>query len=486
MRKLLFASFFALCSFTSALQAAALVIPNHSFENPVVPAGVQALPFMDAWQQMPQPAEYNTANGPWDQNKGVFPNSPQGQPGHLSNADQNQVAFLSSEPKNGIFQELTATYRPGYGYKLAAGIAGSFFVRLKPEGTLAIQLYYRGANNEFIPIAKATAYGTVSMESLVGHTVDIPAVRETDAWANKPIGIRILSTSTEATKGGFWDVDNVQLWEFAEIVSVPNFSFESPQVPQGVQALPFMDSWQQLPQPAGYNTANGPWDQLKGVFPNSPAGQMGHIENADGNQLAFFSSEPENGIYQELTAKYEPGAAYALTVGIASSFFVRLNEGASLSLALYYRDDSGVITPIRERTIIYNSQNFPSFARLADFSVGVVALANSVSANKNIGLLIRSTSTEATKGGFWDFDNVRLEVRTGDRLGATIEGANLRLSWKTIPGNTYSLQVSQDLIAWTDHVSFAGEATGAEIVRLVPLIEFGQAYFRLSSSPFFN
>ncbi|MBN1972571.1 MAG: hypothetical protein JW787_02960, partial [Sedimentisphaerales bacterium] len=46
----------------------------------------------------------------------------------------------------------------------------------------------------------------------------LPAVKESDQWANKNIGIEIISTLTLADldpvtgrAGGFWDIDNVRL-----------------------------------------------------------------------------------------------------------------------------------------------------------------------------------------------------------------------------------------------------------------------------------
>jgi hypothetical protein len=53
----------------------------------------------------------------------------------------------------------------------------------------------------------------------VDFSVSTDPVTPTDPWAHKPIGVRILSTVSDAQRGGYWDIDNVRLTR--EIVPEP-------------------------------------------------------------------------------------------------------------------------------------------------------------------------------------------------------------------------------------------------------------------------
>src|SRR6185369_598687 len=78
---------------------------------------------------------------------------------------------------------------------------------------------------------------------------------------------------------------------FAREISVPNGSFESPQTPL---ADPRIDLWQKAPQPPGFDpNTSGPWDNLVGVFVNPPSTNAEHIDNAEGNQLAYLFNYPQ-------------------------------------------------------------------------------------------------------------------------------------------------------------------------------------------------
>src|SRR5262245_37863031 len=66
----------------------------------------------------------------------------------------------------------------------------------------------------------------------------------------------------------------------AQPLSVPNGSFESPTPPPGFPATPQIDAWQKAPQPPGIPLPGGiTWEQLAGVFPNTPVGSADHIDN---------------------------------------------------------------------------------------------------------------------------------------------------------------------------------------------------------------
>src|SRR5436853_522859 len=90
----------------------------------------------------------------------------------------------------------------------------------------------------------------------------------------------------------------------ATSVTVPNYSFETPVVPETAPALPFIDSWQHTPKPDWYvedpEDPRTQWANLAGVFPNPTAGTPGSIENMDQKQAGYFFAVPSNGIFQEL------------------------------------------------------------------------------------------------------------------------------------------------------------------------------------------
>jgi len=109
---------------------------------------------------------------------------------------------------------------------------------------------------------------------------------------------------------------------------VPNSSFESP-------ATPFVnthvDSWQKSAKPDWYEE-NGAytWEQLTGVFKNTPDTSPDHIDNCDGQQAMWMFVVPEVAIFQDYSTldwndvepthdfnvRFEPGKSYQLTVGV--------------------------------------------------------------------------------------------------------------------------------------------------------------------------
>jgi hypothetical protein len=192
-------------------------------------------------------------------------------------------------------------------------------------------------------------------------------------------------------------------------ISIPNYSFEQPVVPDGVPAYPVHVAWTQTPKRPDYvEVPPFTWNVLTGVFPNQPAGSADRIENMDGNQAAYLFAETENGIYQELPAKFEAGFSYRFTVGLTGSPNSPLTEGSSLDLTFYYRDAGGAIVPVFTRMVNYHAATMGGGTNLVDFSVQIPATATASAAlGKSIGVLIKSTALE-NKGGVWDIDNARL------------------------------------------------------------------------------
>jgi hypothetical protein len=200
----------------------------------------------------------------------------------------------------------------------------------------------------------------------------------------------------------------------AASLTVPSFSFEAPEVPNTVPALPFFEAWQRTPKPDWYqedpNEPQSHWANLAGVFPNPEAGQAGSIANTHLKQAAYLFAVPGNGIFQELPATYALAQSYTLTVGLVGSATIPPQEGSTLSISFYYRDNAGRMIPINPRTIVYNAENFPDVATFRDFPVTTpAARALDPWLGRNIGLAITAFPAGDNAGGIWDIDNVRVE-----------------------------------------------------------------------------
>jgi hypothetical protein len=197
-------------------------------------------------------------------------------------------------------------------------------------------------------------------------------------------------------------------------VYVPNGSFESPTT---VYVDTRIDSWQKSPKPVWYDeSANGPWDQLAGVFlnPLPSSTNNDHIVNCNGAQAAFLFALPGVAVFQDgslansqFTARYQPGRIYDLTIGVLGNGGGMTN-GATLEISFYYRDASSNVVTIAATTITNSDALFPDRAHLVDFAVRVPVTPSDPWAGKEIGLQIASTVDFSLLGGYWDIDNVRL------------------------------------------------------------------------------
>ena len=199
----------------------------------------------------------------------------------------------------------------------------------------------------------------------------------------------------------------------ADIITVPNASFESPTAPQvspfAIPAFtaPDDDDWLQTPVPGWWPATAVEWDQSAGVFFNVAG--MQHITNADGDQLAYMFATPDMGIYQDLAASYEVGRSYRLAVALrGGSGSMPLDS--PIEVSLYYRDGSNNIVPVAAREFLNDQASSPT--SLVDIVVNIpVVLSAHAWANQNIGIMIRSTvglAEPELQGGTWGIDHVRL------------------------------------------------------------------------------
>ena len=409
------------------LFAGTIFVPNGSFETPATPF---AGPEMDSWQKAPQPFWFPPTNN-WDQVVGQFLNTPEGNPGHITNMDGSQAAFMFAVPDAGIFQDFNtisgtntsskhdflAQYEAGKSYTLSVGVLGNGG-GMQEGVMLKLSLYYRDISSNIVTIGETIITNSAELFPTNTYFTDfqvrLPKVQASDAWAGKRVGIQIASLANFVNQGGYWDIDNVRLTESV----VPNYSFEEPKTPF---AGPEMDAWQKSPMPFWFPPTSS-WDQVMGQFLNPPAGSPGHIDNVEGNQAAFIFALPDAYIFQDFNsvggtnttpshdfnAKFEVGRSYALTVGVLGGGG-GMSNGVTFELSLYYRDASSNMVTVAATTITNSAELFPTNTHLTDFQVLLPTVRTGQPwAGKNIGIKLASQANFLNQGGYWDIDNVRL------------------------------------------------------------------------------
>lgn len=188
----------------------------------------------------------------------------------------------------------------------------------------------------------------------------------------------------------------------AELIPVPNYSFESPQI---TYAQAGATDW----------TTGGPATFGAGVFLNPRPGQAGNISNAVGNQLAFISTLSGTQFSQVLGAEFDPDQRYTLSVGVAKSLVSPPGDGDTLRIELYYLDGSGAPQPVSFTDVVNNAVTGLSNSQLMYFSTQTPpAQPGDASANEPIGILFTTTGS----GGYLDLDNVTLTaLLLGDVTG---------------------------------------------------------------------
>ncbi len=267
-------------------------------------------------------------------------------------------------------------------------------------------------------------------------------------------------------------------------VTVPNGSFESPELPfVAPYASTNIDQWQKPAQPSWYDPrqfSGAPWDSLMGEFYNVPfPGQF--IDNCDGRQAAFLFAVPETGLFQdydtvfgtnttpshEFNAKFNVGSSYDLSVGVIGGGG-GMQPGATLQLSLYYRDAGGNRITVASTSITNSLELFPTNTHFVDFLVHVPAVQQTDPwAGENIGIQMLSTAGFDLAGGYWDLYNVRLTetLPTELRLAPVISG-QISFTVLSEPGLAFEIQASPKFPAtpsdWISLGSFTN-STGAMV-----------------------
>lgn len=202
MRVIHFFSLGLIMGCLSTVQAGPLPVDNYSFENPVIIFDPEAYP-VDIW------VTGWTKIDPSYQNTGVFLNLP-GSPTYITNAVGNQLAFICNLQDIALAQDTNLVYQAGSLYRLVVGVYYSVIAPPPPGDYLTLVLYYHDETGPH-DIASTRVYReSLGINLLRNFSVNLPKVSAGDAWAGKQIGIALRGSGEN---GGFWDVDNVRLWE---------------------------------------------------------------------------------------------------------------------------------------------------------------------------------------------------------------------------------------------------------------------------------
>jgi hypothetical protein len=259
----------------------------------------------------------------------------------------------------------------------------------------------------------------------------------------------------------------------AGTIYVPNGSFES-QVAPDPYAPPYVelrvDSWQKAPKPGWWDEiAYGPWDQLIGVFANTPLGDPSHLDNCNSNQAVYLFANPQVGFFQDyesidwststpshaFNASFEVGKSYQLTAGVTISYYRPPTNGATLQLSLYYRDAASNQVAVAATSITNTTDVFSNVAHLVDVQVNVPTVsASDAWADQHIGVAVTSTVGFDLAGGVWDVDNVRLTAtRTPVLTGSTVTNGQFSFALQSEPGVGFEILASTNpaltLSNWT-------------------------------------
>lgn len=474
----------AACGVFCAHSAAAgtIHVPNSSFETPETSF---VDPRIDSWQKAAKPAWYDEGSGfLWDQLVGLFANTTPPDPTHIDNCDGNQAIFIFALPEVSLFQdyrtmdwsqtepagEFEATFRPGRSYTLTVGVIGGGG-NMTNDVTLDLMLNFIDAAGDRLPVARTTITNTAAAfgntTQFVDFQVHVPAVKATDPWADRRIGIQLLSTVRPDLAGGYWNVDNIRL---EETIEVPNGSFEAPATSF---ADPRADGWQKTPKPFWYDESGGYlWDQLVGQFANTAPGSADHIANCDGNQAIWLFAVPEVGFFQDYEStdwadlepdrnfdvRFEVGRSYTLTVGVLGGGGNML-EGVTALAGLYFRDASGNRVSVASTNIVYTESAFTNAEnqkRFVDYEVRVPTVrAEDAWANQHIGIQFLSTVQPELAGGYWDLDHVRLVEVMEPSLNTTVApDGGLKLVVQSAPGMSFEVLSSESMtVPVTDWMS---------------------------------
>lgn len=255
-------------------------------------------------------------------------------------------------------------------------------------------------------------------------------------WSARLLG-RVLTLGLVAAHGF--------LSASGQSVEIENASFESPVTDFVTLQL---DGWEKRPKPEGFEeNEQFVWDQLVGIFLNTPEGSDGHIPNTDGDQGLFLFNVPAAGFSQSLDAAFEVGQAYALTAGLIGGGG-GMFEGASVRMELFFIDENSAPATVAATDIVHSLDTFPTTTLYVDQTlVSDPVGAADPWAGEPIGIRFTSTTRPDIAAGFWDIDHVRLTATSpsnGLREPEWRDG-EFRFTLVSAPDLTWEILWTEDL-----------------------------------------
>lgn len=226
----------------------------------------------------------------------------------------------------------------------------------------------------------------------------------------------------------------------AEVIPISNPSFEAPETPFVSLAI---EGWVKNPKPDEFvENDQFVWDQLVGIFKNTPQGSPDHIPNTDGAQGLFLFTVPGAGFSQIVPdTVFEPGRSYTLTAGFIGGGGGML-EGASVRMELFYLSDSEEPLTAASVELLHSVEEFPTTTDYVDRSLVLNAVSDEDPwLESPIGIRFYSTTPFQLAAGFWDIDHVRLssESPTGVLQSPSLEEGVMRFTLTGPSGSTWSI-----------------------------------------------
>jgi hypothetical protein len=289
-------------------------------------------------------------------------------------------------------------------------------------------------------------------------------------------------------------------------IIVPNASFEFPAPSPFFPYSTILDSWQKTPKPDWYDDGGGLylWEQLSGIFKNTPVGSSDHIVNCDGAHAAWLMAVPEVCFFQDydsigsnetnashaFNAIYEPGKSYQMTVGLfggGAGGNGGMYLGATIELSLYYRDANSNRVIVAATTITNSAELFTSNTNLVDFAVTVPTIqAGDAWAGQNIGIQFLSTVSTNLQGGYWDLDNVRLvSVVTPQLVNPTVPNNQFQFTLRSEPGLRFEILASTNATLATTNWTVLSTVTN--VTGELPYVDsapfFAQRFYQARQLP---
>ena len=148
------------------------------------------------------------------------------------------------------------------------------------------------------------------------------------------------------------------------------------------------------------------------------------------------------------------GGCTLLTTAFTSSSNQPLTNGASLEMALYYRDAQSNMVVLAGTNIVFNDQVFTNLNHFIDFQTTIPEIkASDPWAGKPLGITFISTTYDPNLvTGVWDLDNVRL-TETAATLLKNTSATNGQISFtlQSEPGLAFEILGATNVAAptWT-------------------------------------